>query len=189
MSEEAEVDEAQVEALLERVKASTHPLIQQKLTKLRREDITNRLFRALLKEITGQLAYKAFEDLETVEEVVQTPVAEYKGVKLKTRVALIPILRAGLGMVEAVHELLPESPVHHIGMYRSKESLLPILYFNKVSDVNLWPVRAGWVGLTWDVWVVAGRAEVRCSGDLGAVDCDIRHDSRSCGYLEELGRS
>ena len=137
MSEDAEEQKVDVEALLEKVKPSTHPLIQQKLTKLRRKDITNRLFRALLKEITGQLAYKAFEDLETIEEVVETPIAQYKGVKLKTKVALIPILRAGLGMVEAVHELLPESPVHHIGMFRNKESLLPILYFNKVRRLDV----------------------------------------------------
>lgn len=132
------MDEKELDTLMSGIHPSSHPIVLSKLTRLRSKDITNRSFRLLLKELTGQLAYKAFEDLKTTEELVQTPIGQHKGYKLETKVALIPILRSGLGMVEALQELLPEAEVHHIGMFRNKESLLPVLYFNKVSIEHQW---------------------------------------------------
>jgi len=85
-----------------------------------------------LSEITQYLGYEATSDLETKEYVVETPVASHTGQKLKTEVALIPILRSGLGMVDSMLDILPNSAVHHIGMYRNKQALLPIMYFNKL---------------------------------------------------------
>jgi uracil phosphoribosyltransferase len=78
------------------------------------------------------LGYEATASLETREIKIDTPVSSCVGKKLNETISLIPIMRAGLGMVEPMLELLPNADVHHIGMYRSKDSLLPIQYYNKL---------------------------------------------------------
>jgi len=90
-------------------------------------------FRRILREITFYLGYEATSTLLTKQISVDTPVASgATGQKLKEKVALIPIMRAGLGMVDSMLELLPNSDVHHIGMYRNEASLLPVQYYNKL---------------------------------------------------------
>ena len=125
-----------------KVHMSTHPVLGHKLTKLRDERTDCNLFRHVLREVTFYLGYEATQDLETREKKISTPLGPHTGFEIATRVAIIPILRAGLGMVDAMLDLLPNATVHHIGMYRSKESLLPIQYYNKLpkecdSDVAI----------------------------------------------------
>ena len=109
-----------------------HPVLLKKLTLLRRKATPPREFRTLVKEITFYLAYEATEGLETVATSVDTPLGPHEGVALSQKICVVPILRAGLGMVEPLLDLLPNADVHHIGMYRNKSSLLPIQYYNKL---------------------------------------------------------
>uniref|UniRef100_K3WUJ9 uracil phosphoribosyltransferase n=1 Tax=Globisporangium ultimum (strain ATCC 200006 / CBS 805.95 / DAOM BR144) TaxID=431595 RepID=K3WUJ9_GLOUD len=109
-----------------------HPVLHHKLTKLRDERTDSNLFRHVLREVTFYLGYEATYDLGTTPKKITTPIGEHEGAELSTRVAVVPILRAGLGMVDPMLDLLPNAVVHHIGMYRNKHSLLPVQYYNKL---------------------------------------------------------
>ena len=111
---------------------STHPLVGTKLTVLRDVSTDSKSFRELVREIAALLAYEATLDLAVREIEVQTPLAITKGTKLLERVGLVPVLRAGLGMVEGVWELMPGSEVWHIGLYRDEKTLKPVAYYNKL---------------------------------------------------------
>ncbi|KAG6623642.1 uracil phosphoribosyltransferase [Phytophthora cinnamomi] len=115
-----------------KVWCAVHPVLRHKLTKLRDERTDSRVFRHLLREVTFYLGYDATDDLETVPKKIKTPKGDHQGAELSTSVALVPILRAGLGMVEPMLDVLPNATVHHIGMYRNKQSLLPVQYYNKL---------------------------------------------------------
>ncbi|TDH66961.1 hypothetical protein CCR75_000433 [Bremia lactucae] len=93
---------------------ATHPVLRHKLTKLRDERTDGRLFRHLLREVTYYLGYDASDDLETIPKDIKTPMGDHQGAELSTTVALVPILRAGLGMVEPMLDVLPNASVHHI---------------------------------------------------------------------------
>jgi len=115
------------------VHSSSHPLIQRKVTLLRDKETNGVDFRRILKEVTFYLGYEATRDLATTPKDVLTPNdVKHTGVSLPQAVAIIPILRAGLGMADAMVELMPKSSVHHIGMFRSKHSLLPTQYYNRL---------------------------------------------------------
>ncbi|HEV8669450.1 MAG TPA: uracil phosphoribosyltransferase [Candidatus Limnocylindria bacterium] len=113
---------------------STHPLVREKLTRLRDEATPPKIFRELVAEIATLLLYEATADLPTDEREVKTPLALYKGARLKDKVGLIPVLRAGIGMVEAALELMPEAQVWHIGLFRDERTLRPISYYNKLPS-------------------------------------------------------
>lgn len=111
---------------------SSHPLVAHKLAKLRAVDTEPKKFRELVREIAGLLAYEATADLLTEEVNVRTPLAMAKGQVLREKIGLVPILRAGLGMVEGFWELMPGAEVWHIGIYRDEHTLKPIEYYNKL---------------------------------------------------------
>ena len=111
---------------------SSHPLVAHKLAKLRAVDTEPKKFRELVREIAGLLAYEATADLLTEEVDVRTPLAMAKGQVLREKIGLVPILRAGLGMVEGFWELMPGAEVWHIGIYRDEHTLKPIEYYNKL---------------------------------------------------------
>ncbi|NOX61207.1 MAG: uracil phosphoribosyltransferase [Chloroflexi bacterium] len=111
---------------------STHPLIRHKVTLLRKQDTEHRKFRDLVREITILLAYEATQDLALEPMTVQTPLAEAQGYQLRERIGLVPILRAGLGMVNGIWELMPQAQVWHIGLYRDERTLKPVEYYNKL---------------------------------------------------------
>ncbi len=111
---------------------SNHPLIQHKLSLLRRKETEPKKFRELVREITLLLAYEALDDLLLVDRPIETPMAPLVGKELAERVGLVPILRAGLGMVEAMLEVLPMAEVWHIGLYRDHNTLAPVEYYNKL---------------------------------------------------------
>jgi uracil phosphoribosyltransferase len=111
---------------------SNHPLIQHKLALMRSVNTEPKKFREVVREITTLLLYEATQDLETVEIEVQTPLAVTTGRKLTLRIGLVPILRAGVGMVDAALDLIPTAQVWHIGLYRDHRTLLPVEYYNKL---------------------------------------------------------
>jgi len=111
---------------------STHPLVAHKLTRLRDKNTDSRKFRELVREIAVLLIYEATADLALENRKVETPLAAAEGFSLKERVGLVPILRAGLGMVEGAWELLPSAEVWHIGLYRDEKTLKPVEYYNKL---------------------------------------------------------
>ncbi len=110
-----------------------HPLIQHKLTYLRDKNTGSKDFRQLVSEIAMLLCYEATRDLPLEETTVETPVAVAKTKVIAGRkLAFIPILRAGLGMVDGVLSLVPAAKVGHIGLYRDPETLKPIEYYSKL---------------------------------------------------------
>ena len=112
--------------------ASPHPLVAHKLTKLRDRDTDPKKFRELIREISALIAYEATLDLATLPTSVQTPLAEAPGTQLREKIGLVPILRAGLGMVAGVWDLMPTAEVWHIGLYRDERTLKPVEYYNKL---------------------------------------------------------
>ncbi|GAP14358.1 uracil phosphoribosyltransferase [Longilinea arvoryzae] len=114
------------------VYVSPHPLIAHKLSKLRDVATEPKKFRELVREIAGLLAYEATADLVTTPVDVQTPLAITRAAQLKEKIGLVPILRAGLGMVEGFWELMPSAEVWHIGLYRDEKTLKPVEYYNKL---------------------------------------------------------
>ena len=110
-----------------------HPLIQHKLTILRNKDTGVNEFRELVGEIAALMCYEATRNLPTEEVEIETPVAKTKGKVLAgKKLAIVPILRAGLGMVDAMIDLIPSAKVGHIGLYRDPETHLPVEYYSKM---------------------------------------------------------
>ncbi len=112
--------------------ASSHPLVAHKLTRLRNKSTDSTTFRQLIREIATLLTYEATADLNTQPREIQTPLAAYTGKELQANIGLVPILRAGLGMVAGVWELVPSAEVWHIGLYRDERTLKPVEYYNKL---------------------------------------------------------
>lgn len=115
-----------------------HPLIQHKVTLLRDKSTGAKQFRELIQEITELLVYEATRDLPLCEVEVETPVATTKSKVIAGRkLAFVPILRAGLGMVDGAIELVPAARVGHIGLYRDPQTLKPVEYYCKLpGDIN-----------------------------------------------------
>ena len=112
-----------------------HPLIQHKLAILRDKTTGTKEFRSLINEIAGLMCYEATRNLPTMEVEVQTPVAVAKCRMLAgKKLAIIPILRAGLGMVDAMVELIPSAKIGHIGLYRDPVTHMPVEYYCKLPE-------------------------------------------------------
>ncbi len=122
------------------VRISRHPLVQHKLALLRSRLTEPKKFRELVREIAQLLFYEASQDLSLAPLTVQTPLAPCQGYEVAERVGVIPILRAGLGMSEAIIDILPTVHVWHLGLYRDHETLQPVTYYNKLPsqpDIDL----------------------------------------------------
>lgn len=111
---------------------SKHPLVAHKLSLLRAKTTEPKKFRELIREIAALMAYEATADLLTTPIEVLTPLESVQGAELKEKIGLVPILRAGLGMVEGIWELMPTAEVWHIGLYRDEQTLKPVEYYNKL---------------------------------------------------------
>ena len=112
-----------------------HPLIQHKLAVLRNKDTSVKEFRELVNEISGLMCYEATRNLPTVEVDVETPLMTAKCRMLAgKKLAIVPILRAGLGMVDAMVDLIPSAKIGHIGLYRDPETHKPVEYYCKLPD-------------------------------------------------------
>jgi uracil phosphoribosyltransferase len=112
-----------------------HPLIQHKLTMIRDKNCGTKVFREVVNEIAMLMAYEVSRDMPLEDLVIETPIEESTQKTLSgKKVAIIPILRAGLGMVDGILELIPAAKVGHIGMYRDEETLEPHEYFVKLPE-------------------------------------------------------
>jgi uracil phosphoribosyltransferase len=113
---------------------SSHPAVLHKLALLRDERTEPKKFRELVREISWLIGYEALADAHVQALRVRTPLEEIEGAELADRIGLVPILRAGLGMVDAMLELIPTAEVWHIGLYRDERTLKPVEYYNKLPD-------------------------------------------------------
>ncbi len=121
----------------EKVFVMNHPLIQHKLSIMRDKNTSVKDFRECAHEIGLLLGYEATKDLELEEFELETPITKMVGKRTKRGVALVPILRAGLGMVDALMNLIPSAKIGHIGLYRNEETLEPVEYYCKVpTDIE-----------------------------------------------------
>ena len=112
-----------------------HPLIQHKLAILRNEKTGVKEFREMVSEIAGLMCYEATRNLPTVEVEVKTPVAIAKCRMLAgKKLAIVPVLRAGLGMVDSMVDLIPSAKIGHIGLYRDPETHMPVEYYCKLPE-------------------------------------------------------
>lgn len=118
------------------VYVSEHPLVRHKLTLLRKTDTGVRQFRNLVWDLTTLLAYEALADLALAETSVTTPLDQAEGFVLVDRLALVPVLRAGLGMVDPIWNLIPDAQVGHIGLYRDEDTLQPVEYYSKLPPTS-----------------------------------------------------
>jgi len=114
------------------VHISSHPLLKHKITLLRDQRTDPKKFRELLREISVLLVYEATTDLAVEPSLVTTPLGQAEGYRLRERVGLVPILRAGLGMVEGIWNLMPNAEVWHIGLLRDERTLEPVEYYNRL---------------------------------------------------------
>jgi uracil phosphoribosyltransferase len=113
---------------------SQHPAVLHKLGILRDEKTEPKKFREVVRELSWLLGYEALADARIRSLKVRTPLEEMDGHELGERIGLIPILRAGLGMVDAMLELMPTAEVWHLGLFRDERTLRPVEYYNKLPD-------------------------------------------------------
>ena len=113
---------------------SQHPAVLHKLSLLRDAETEPKKFRELVREISWLVGYEALADARVDDVQVKTPIEMTHGARLADRIGLVPILRAGLGMVDAMLELMPTAQVWHLGLFRDERTLRPVEYYNKLPD-------------------------------------------------------
>jgi uracil phosphoribosyltransferase len=115
---------------------SPHPAVRHKLAILRDERTEPKKFREVVRELSWLLGYEALADVRTRTLEIDTPIEPMAAEELADRIGLIPILRAGLGMVDAMLELMPTAEVWHLGLFRDERTLRPVEYYNKLPDTS-----------------------------------------------------
>src|SRR3989475_9516840 len=113
---------------------SPHPAVRHKLAILRNERTEPKKFREVVRELSWLLGYEALADARIRPLTVRTPIEETQAAELADRIGLVPILRAGLGMVDAMLELMPTAQVWHLGLFRDERTLRPVGYYNRAPD-------------------------------------------------------
>ncbi len=108
-----------------------HPLIDHKMAIIRDVTTGTKAFRENVSEVGGLITYEITRDLETTPKLITTPMTETTAYTLEKGVVIVPILRAGLGMVDGIHNMIPSAKIGHIGLYRDEETLLPKTYYAK----------------------------------------------------------
>ncbi len=119
---------------LSNLRISGHPLIQHKVTLLADRTTETGQFRELVRELTHLLLYESTADLPLRDKPFETPLEAAVGKQITSRVALVPILRAGLGMIEGARDLLPAATVYHLGIYRDEETHNPVSYYHRFPE-------------------------------------------------------
>jgi uracil phosphoribosyltransferase len=147
-----------------------HPLIQHKLSRLRDSKTSSEDFRRLLNQVAGLMTFQVSRDLATADHDVATPLATARCRKLATPVTLVPILRAGLGMVDGILLLFPEARVGHIGLYRDETTHQPVAYYAKFP-----PDMAAGPALVVDPMLATGGSAVEAINTIKDAGCkDVR---------------
>ena len=118
---------------MSKVQIMDHPLIQHKINYIRREEVGSKEFREIVKEIAALMCYEASRDLKLKDVAMKTPICEMTGKELSgKKLAVVPILRAGLGMVDGILQMIPAAKVGHIGLYRDPKTFEPVEYYCKL---------------------------------------------------------
>lgn len=138
-----------------------HPVIETKMTELRDASADSRTFRGLLDEIAALMVYEVTRDWPTRPTAVHTPMEKTQGHVLARQVTLVPILRAGLGMVTGILRMLPDARIGHLGVQRNEQTLEPISYYSKLP-----PDTASSEVLLIDPMLATGGSAVACAGFL-----------------------
>ena len=138
-----------------------HPLVDHRMTLMRDRSTPPKLFRELVNEITEFLAFEALKDLRTKPVEVQTPVAKTTGRRIDERIVLVPILRAGMGMLDAMLHVLPYAKVGVLGMQRNEETAEPVPYYAKVP-----PAKGDELAIVIDPMFATGGSAVDAVGQL-----------------------
>lgn len=115
----------------------THPIAQTMLTRLRQKSTSSLEFRSLVRQLTVLLGLEATRDLPTAPHTIQTPIATCSGTVLDASIAIVPILRAGIGMAEPLIEMMPDAVVRHLGLFRDEKTLQPVTYYEKLPGGHL----------------------------------------------------
>ena len=157
--------------------ASEHPLVRLKLAELRDVQTRPSRFRELVHEVSMLLGYEALRSLPLAPKTVRTPLADAPGHELAVSVGLVPILRAGLGMVDAFLTLVPTAEVWHLGLYRDEETLKPIEYYNRLSPQK--PPSGDEV----QVWILLDPMLATGGSAIAAVDVLRRSGRRPLTYV------
>jgi uracil phosphoribosyltransferase len=139
---------------------SEHPLVRHKIAELRDVETRPERFRGLVRELSLLLGYEATRDLQLESRTVRTPLADAAGHQLAGTIGLIPILRAGLGMVDGLLDFIPNAVVWHLGLYRDEETLRPIEYYNRMPSDRLADQRASRVYLVLDPMLATGGSAI-----------------------------
>jgi uracil phosphoribosyltransferase len=111
-----------------------HPIVKVKLSKLRNKDVDSKLFHTTLFEMTQLMAYEVTKNYQVMNIKINTPLSAAVGHKMKDKIVLVAILRAGLGMVDGFKSIIPEAPVGFIGLYRNEKTLHPVEYYCKMPE-------------------------------------------------------
>ncbi|HJO16370.1 MAG TPA: uracil phosphoribosyltransferase [Phycisphaerales bacterium] len=152
------------------LKVLDHPLIQDKLARIRAVGTEPGFFRKLVAEVAALMVFQVSRDLPLRQETVQTPLEETEVFRLATPVTIVPILRAGIGLADGVSSLMPEARVGHVGLYRNEESLEPVSYYCKLPD----DIAKGPVFLV-DPMLATGGSAIAAVKELQSQGCrDIR---------------
>ncbi len=114
----------------------THPLVKTYITKIRDKNTSYFEFRQYVDKLSTLLAYEAAKELELKPKKIKTPLASVKGYELKNEVVLMPILRAGLGLMNGFNHIFPEARISHLGVYRNEETLKPVKYYFKFPKLT-----------------------------------------------------
>lgn len=122
--------------MMSKLHVSSHPLVRHKATLLSQDSTDTRMFRELVRELTGLLVYEAMADVPVKTITYNTPLEETEGFELDARIGLVPIIRAGIGMVDPAADMIPSSEVWHLGMYRDEITHTPVSYYNKLPKEN-----------------------------------------------------
>ena len=169
---------------MSRVQVSSHPLVAHHVVALRDPTTKPPAFRRTVEQITRLLAVEATTTVPTNDVSVPTPLGEAKGRRIAERIAIVPILRAGLGMAEGLLELIPDAEVWHIGLYRDEATLRPQEYYNKlpatcgatlaiVVDPMLAGLRGGPTSILYGSPETVAR-QIKSLADLGFTDIIAR---------------
>ena len=120
---------------MSKVQVMDHPLIQHKVNYIRRKEVGSKEFREIVGEIAALMCYEATRDLKLQDVEIETPICKMVGKELSgKKLAVVPILRAGLGMVDGMLSMIPAAKVGHIGLYRNEETLEPVEYYCKLPQ-------------------------------------------------------
>ena len=158
---------------MSKVQVMDHPLIQHKINYIRNEEVGSKEFREIVGEIASLMCYEATRDLKMEDVKIKTPICEMTGKQLSgKKLAVVPILRAGLGMVDGMLNMIPSAKVGHIGLYRDPQTYEPVEYYCKLPD----PIDQRTIVVTDPMLATGGSA-------VSAIDFIKQHGGKSIKFM------